>query len=216
MARRYDHSRPDLRAMALDAAREIVGEGGIRALSARKVSGRIGYAVGTLYNLFENLDDLILQLNATTLDSLDEALRGVPTEGETEVVLKRLAGRYIAFTGDNLNLWNCLFDHRLPPEVDLPDWYAEKVGQLLDILEQAIAPLFDPDDGSARQASARVLWSSLHGICSLAHAQKLELVATDSAAALADDLISNYVAGVRANRHAGDDTATAKTSRPEE
>ena len=70
MARRSDHSREELREMALSAAEQIVVEQGYEGLSARKVASAIGYTVGTLYLVFENIDDLILNINARTLDRL--------------------------------------------------------------------------------------------------------------------------------------------------
>ena len=39
-------------------------------LTARKVAQAIGYAPGTLYNLFRNRDEMILHLNGRTLDRL--------------------------------------------------------------------------------------------------------------------------------------------------
>ena len=85
MARRYDHSREEIRTMALEAAEKIVVEQGHKGLTARKVMRDIGYAVGTLYLIFENLDDLILHLNVRTLDRLyrrmtDTQPRSCPTK----------------------------------------------------------------------------------------------------------------------------------------
>ena len=44
--------------MAMAAAREIAEKEGLRGLTARRIAREIGYTVGTLYNLFDNLDDL--------------------------------------------------------------------------------------------------------------------------------------------------------------
>ena len=66
MGRRSDHSREEIRQMALQAAESIVTEGGYKALSARKVASEIGYTVGTLYLVFENLDELVLYVNGRT------------------------------------------------------------------------------------------------------------------------------------------------------
>ena len=43
MARRSDHTRDELRRMALDAARAIVEEDGLRGLSTRRLAKAIGY-----------------------------------------------------------------------------------------------------------------------------------------------------------------------------
>ncbi len=49
-----------------------------------------------------------------------------------------------------------------------------------------------------RHHSARVLWSSLHGICSLESAGKL--VKTESVEVMSETLISIFLAGLRVSR----------------
>ena len=86
LARCYDHSREQLREMALAAAREIVALDGLCGLTTRKVAARIGYTVGTIYNLFDDLDHLIVQMNGQTLDELYRVLAALPLEGEVEPI----------------------------------------------------------------------------------------------------------------------------------
>ena len=82
MARRSDHSREELYDMALEAARQIAEKEGLRGLKARRIARDIGYTIGTLYNLFEDLDDLIVHLNGRTLDDLYQAFVRVKLDGE--------------------------------------------------------------------------------------------------------------------------------------
>ena len=56
--------------MALESARAIVVEEGISALSGRKVTARMGYSIGTLYQIFDGMDDLVERMNARTLEAL--------------------------------------------------------------------------------------------------------------------------------------------------
>ena len=74
MARRSDHSREEIKEMALNAAMEVLEQEGPKGLSARKVASAIGYTVGTLYLVFKNQQEMVLQLNARTLDDMDEWL----------------------------------------------------------------------------------------------------------------------------------------------
>ena len=76
MGRRSDHSREDLRVLTLEAARRLLCAHGLEGLTARRVAAEIGYTPGTLYNIFENLDDLILHVTAGALDGLGETGRG--------------------------------------------------------------------------------------------------------------------------------------------
>ncbi|WP_417783777.1 TetR/AcrR family transcriptional regulator [Terasakiella pusilla] len=196
MARRYDHSRDQLLEMALDASRTLVLENGVRALTVRKVAGEMGYAVGTIYNLFANLDDLILHVNGATLDALYDTLSDVPLTADADKDVRALSAAYIDFTITHLNLWNALFEHSLPAGEDLPDWYHEKITRLLKLLETALAPIFNGQNPTELEKAARVLWSSLHGICSLATVNKLDIVTAAPALDLTDSLITNYLLGL--------------------
>ena len=198
MGRRSDHSRDELYTMALAAAREIAEKEGLRALTARRIAREIGYTIGTLYNLFDNFDDLIVHLNGTTLDTLYEAVAGQRLDEEPEAALRALARAYIRFTNDHPNLWSMLFEPSAPHGEQLPDWYHEKVRGLLGLAEQALASLFPAGQEERRHHSARVLWSGLHGICSLARAGALPK--SESETAMADSLITNYVTGLRSER----------------
>ena len=84
MPPRGEHSRSELRALILAAAGEIAEADGLRGLTARAIAGRIGYSPGTLYNIFADLDDVVIQLNGATLDALHETLAAVPTAGDPE------------------------------------------------------------------------------------------------------------------------------------
>ena len=56
----------------VDAAREIANEDGLEAINIRSVANRAGYNSASLYNYFENLDELIA---FTCLDMMSEWLR---------------------------------------------------------------------------------------------------------------------------------------------
>jgi AcrR family transcriptional regulator len=201
MSRRYDHSRDELYKMALDASRSIAAKDGIRALTVRKVATAMGYSIGTIYNLFKNLDDLIVHINASTLDALYDALGEGDKSEQPEQAVHQMTALYINFTQQNFNLWNALFEHRLPEDQPLPDWYGGKVARLLLLVERTIEPLFENQDVQNCQKSARVLWSSLHGICSLAASEKLDIVGHQTATELADNLVTHYLAGLKAKQN---------------
>ncbi len=182
--------------MALEAAEAIVETDGHAGLTVRKVAGRIGYSHGTLYNLFADLDDLIVHLNGRTRDALYAALRGIPLDGGPEAALHRLAEGYIAFTRRHAARWSLLIEHHLPEGYELPEWHGEKIERLLSLPEAALAPLFPEGREGERLHSARVLWSALHGICSPEAGRKLD--PRESVEALTHTLIAIYVRGLAA------------------
>ena len=195
MARRSDHSREELYTIILTAARKIAEIEGLRGLTARRIANEIGYAPGTIYNLFVNLDDLILRLRGETLDELYEYLSLKSIDGEPEEVLINIARNYIKYVRDHPKLWNLMFEHRIQDNQATPDWYHEKTLRLLSLVEKTITPFFTTSQQDERFHNAQVLWAALHGICSVQIAGKL--VKKESAEALAESLISKYLAGLR-------------------
>ena len=98
--------------MALDAAQSLLEHEGPAGLSARKISSQIGYTVGTLYLVFQNLDDLIFQLNLRTLKRLREEIEQV-AQAVTEPLasLKAMADAYTDFAQANVHCWRMLYEH---------------------------------------------------------------------------------------------------------
>ena len=141
MARRSDHSREEIREMALAAAEQIVVDQGLEGLSARKVAAVIGYTVGTLYLVSDNIDDLILQINARTLDRLYERM----AQARSSVIdprdyLLQLGQVYIRFADQDPHRWAMIFEHRLSEGRELPEWYREKIARMFAMVEEAIEP----------------------------------------------------------------------------
>lgn len=75
MTRKAARNRDEIRLKVLDAAEAIVAAEGHAGLSARKVASAAGCAVGTIYLLFENRNDLVRQINGRTMDRLYDHLR---------------------------------------------------------------------------------------------------------------------------------------------
>jgi hypothetical protein len=71
-------------------------------------------AVGTLYQLFSDADDMIEQMKAKTLAALNKSCRNFDLREGPEASLKRLSRKYVGFTRANPNLWAAIFDHTLP------------------------------------------------------------------------------------------------------
>jgi AcrR family transcriptional regulator len=196
MGRRSTHTPQQLRELILDAAQDIIQVQGLAGLSAREVARRIEYSPGTIYNMFENLDDVVLHVEARVLDALDKRLSTVLADGNPTDRVSRLAQAYLSFTHEHPRLWNLLFEHHMPATAQLPSWYQQKLEGLMGKVEEAIAPLFPAGREADRQRAARVLWAGVHGITSLSTADKLSVVTSETASRLVGDLITIYLAGL--------------------
>jgi AcrR family transcriptional regulator len=198
MARRSDHSREELRDMALNAAEDIVAREGYSALSTRRVAAAIGYTVGTLYLVFRNFDDLILQINARTLDVLSAWLEKAQSEPEGVSRVLALARAYLRFALERPRLWRMVFEHRMLAGAPLPDWYRQRVARMFGVVEGALRPLLKDRPEPELMTAARVIWSGVHGICLLEVTERLQAVGSPPGETLVDSLIVQYLRGLDA------------------
>lgn len=196
MGRRSDHSKEELVDLLRAAATVVIASEGLAGLTIRKVGERAGYAPGTLYNVIGNLDDLILAVNARTLDAMADALAAVPSSGMPRADVEALLERYLEVVARQPLLWAAITDHVMPDGRALPDWYAERLDRLVHIVEAALAPLLGHETPHRRRSVVQTLWASLHGIFTLARTGKLRLEPGDSVEQMARDLVGTWLDGL--------------------
>ena len=194
MGRRSEHTRDEIKDMALAAARRIVVKHGVDGLSTRKIAADIGYTVGSLYLVFRNLDDLVLHLDAETLDDLyvamEEANRGCAS---ARACLLGVAHAYIQFAHGHRARWALVFERALPAK--RPPWFQEKVARMFDLVEGRLRELAPRKTSRDLALAAHALWSGVHGICVLGLTERIEAQGVVSVQALADSLVENYLDG---------------------
>ncbi len=212
MGRRADHTRTELRQMILDAATGLIDRDGPAGLSARAVARKIGYSVGTIYNLFDDLDDLAWQINGRTLDSLQANLSAAATGSGAEQRVRRLAQAYLDFVATYPKRWALVLENRPGEAAEPPRWYSERIRGLFDLAEAALADYFPRDAAEARRRSAHVLWAGLTGIALLRETASLP---TDiEPAELVAALVDTHLAGIAGARPKRPPRATVARARP--
>jgi AcrR family transcriptional regulator len=167
MARRSDHSRAELEAMIVDEGHRQMEECGFARFSAREVAKRIGYSIGTLYNVFGSYDRLILAINARTLALWARHLARV-LEADGSDRMERLVRGYFEFAHEHPRSWAAIYDHRLPAGVEMPGWYSEALDSLTGLVDGEVLrrlPRLGPEEA---RALGRSLLATVHGHCELA------------------------------------------------
>ncbi len=196
MARRSDHSREEIRDMALAAAEAIVADQGLPAVSARKVAGAIGYTVGTLYLVFDNLDDLLLQVNARTLDRLHrQIIEEQSCCADARERLLQLGHSYIRFADAEPHAWKMIFEHRLSDDRGAPPWFRDKVARMFALVEERLTQLSPARAPREIAQAARALWGGVHGICMLAISGTLGVAGVESVQEVTQTLMSHFLQG---------------------
>jgi len=164
MGRRSDHSRTELEELIVAEGHRLMAETGFAGFSAREVARRIGYSIGTIYNVFESLDHLLVAINGRTFELWTAYLAKRIAEGGEDRI-RSLVEAYFGFARDHPRLWMAIYDHRLPPGMVMPDRDMEKRRALTRIVFHEIARQLPDCADNEVEHLARSLIATVHGHC---------------------------------------------------
>jgi AcrR family transcriptional regulator len=164
--------RGEMNERVLDIAQTLLNEGGASNLKARSIAEKAGIAVGSIYNLFGDLDQVHGLVNMRMLDGLaiagNTAVRDLKEMGVSDTRLKLLAlsKAYLTFVQAHAASWTAMMSfspRRMAPEH--VSAYETRLDTLFDIIAAALEEDLDLGlDHDRCRVTARVLWSSVHGI----------------------------------------------------
>lgn len=164
MGRRSDHSRAELREIIVAEGHRQLSEVGYWRFSARELAKRIGYSIGTIYNVLGSHDQLMVAVNGRTLelwlDYLDSRLHGA-----SEHRLKLAIDAYFEFAIVHRHAWAALYDFRLPDDTPPPADYQAKVAAITAIVTAEVAAALPPARAGEAEPLARSLLATVHGHC---------------------------------------------------
>jgi len=177
---------PDVREKVISAAAIVIEQNGLGGLKARTIARRAAISVGSVYNLFGGLDDLIRIVNGRTYDDLHKAITQALEKSQTggdspRQQMLALAAAYLEFVRTHQMRWQSVLAFNRARKETPPTWYLQKELDLLGIIENAVTPFPGVKDAEHKALIARALWASIHGIVTIAvadgfHMQPLDTV----------------------------------------
>lgn len=188
MAGKVEIRRAALRDTLIQHAQRRIEADGLKNLRARDLAKDAGCALGAIYNVFGDLGDLVLAVNALTFKRLGaavaETLSDAPQDATQQLIV--MSHAYHHFAAENFNLWRALFDIERPTGEAAPDWYLQEMGQLFAYIDAPLSVLFPQHDAQNRALLTKALFSSVHGIVLLG----LDEASAGVPAAQLDEMIS--------------------------
>ena len=194
MGRRSQHKPDELRDLIINAAYRIVADNGVALLSAREIARVIGYAPGTLYNMYENLDEILLRVEVRMLEQLDAQLAHDMKGTSGAEAVRRFAAGYVRFAHKQPRLWSLLTEHSLPPGTVPPAWYREAIETPIARLEKPVATVLRSTDTKAVRQAARGLWFTIQSMTSMSVSAKLAWSNDDAAGSQIIEVADAYLA----------------------
>ena len=192
--------RADLRNTLVACAEAAIASGGLSALKARDLARCVGCSLGAIYNLVEDLDELVLLVGRRTMAALDDHLDQAASvrDSSLEGQLIGWAHAYHRFAAAHRHRWHALFEFRTTSRDDLPEWFADAQTKLFVRLERRLAPVMSGIDELVLKRRARTLFSAVHGIVLIGLERKLVAFPEDAIDAELAAFIHIYLAGLGA------------------
>lgn len=165
----YHHG--DLRSSLLDVATQLIAEGGVDALSMRKLADRVGVSRTAPYHHFKDKHALLSALAEEGFKSYERTLRAALAEvNEPDDRLGCFVRQYLDFAQSNPETYNLMFGHSvwkagLPTDELKHQAHGCFRHQVERVTEWQKQGLIGEDIDPLR--FAQVTWSTLHGMARL-------------------------------------------------
>lgn len=174
-----EKQREDIRRHIAEVCAQQIAEKGLQGVSGRSLASVLGKSVGWIYNFHSDFDAIILAANSLTLAELDHHLSATAAGHEGRTVEERflaLALTYLRFSMDNPRRWAALFEHQMPEGRDLSPEHKMEHYILFRHVEAPLAEIMPDADESTLRATARTIYSAVHGVVSLSLQGRLDKV----------------------------------------
>ena len=158
----------------LEAALDLMNRHGFDGFSMRKLGSRLGVSAKTIYNYYQNKDELYLSILTRGFEQLYDRYQKTFSNYQNPMErLKAMGAEYLAFGLENANIYNLMFTWHVPKFKDYVGTPMEPVAQfeletalkVSEIFMQAIKEAAGNDAMSEDTARFHMIcaWSQMHG-----------------------------------------------------
>ena len=165
-----------LRERVLSVAAALVGAEGLASLKVRDVAAAAGCSVGSIYNAYADIDDLVIAVNRRTLLRLDAWLERATWGVPRERILQALAAGYLDFATAETRSLRALFEHRMTDARPFPEDHLHLVEATFSRIAAPLANLLPETPPAEVAVLARTLFSAVHGIIILGLEERIVAV----------------------------------------
>ena len=165
---RRQREREERRELILAAARDVVRDEGIPALSIRKIAARTEYSPAMIYHYFSGKDEIVNTLLNEGYSGIMQMLRGARQTGADP--RKRIAAglrSYILMATHNADYFSAFLLSDSPQVLDRTGGLHKGASQTrpsLAAMQQDLKPLLPDIDEDELELTAQIVWVSLFGI----------------------------------------------------
>jgi AcrR family transcriptional regulator len=164
--RRYHHGA--LREALVEAALELLAEGGLANLSLGEAAKRVGVTAAAPYRHFSSREELLTEVARRGFLSFGERIEKAWDEGRPDAAaaMWRMCAAYLAFAREEPGLYSAMFGSAATLAADAS---ADAADHALDILWRSVVAYLQQRGAAAQGARKLALqvWALAHGVAML-------------------------------------------------
>jgi AcrR family transcriptional regulator len=189
-ADRKAKEKENLKTMILDSARKLFVEKGVEQTTIRSIAHSIDYSVGTVYVYFRDKNAILNELHTLGFAQLGNQFKVLAHVENPMERLIAMGWLYLKFALENPDMYELMFTLKAPMEVlnaaNEEEWNEGKSAftTLKTTVEQCIAR--QHFQGHQSEPLTFMIWSLVHGMCSLHISDRANGVHLDNADQIVD------------------------------
>lgn len=193
MAGKVEIRKAKLREALIEAAEKQIADAGLGSLKARGLAAEVGCSVGAIYNVFDDLNGVVMAVNGRTFQRLgafvsNEMAGQEDADPNRQMII--MSHAYLHFADAEQHLWRALFDLEMSIDGSVPDWYLAELGALFGRIAKPLRQLFPNMDDKELDLMVRALFSSVHGIVLLGLEKRISAVPLAQMEMMMEQLLS--------------------------
>jgi AcrR family transcriptional regulator len=173
---RKARDREELRHLILQGAKKLFIEKGIEQTTIRSIAYSIEYSVGTVYAYFKDKNDILHALHSQGFTELGGRFKVLYTVAEPMERLRAMGRVYLQFSVENPDMYDLMFNVKAPIEfLNAKNEEAWNEGKAtFDVLRTTVSHCMEANHfkGHDLEPLAFMIWSLVHGMCSLQIGQR--------------------------------------------
>ncbi len=155
-----------LKDSCVEAAREVIAEKGLEALSLREVARKLGVSHQAPYRHYPSRDHLLAAVMARCFEDFRMHLESRPTSVDAEHDLGELGRAYLQYANDHPLEYRLMFSTPWPAPAEHPDLVRNAVFAF-DVLRNVLRLLAGTMPPEEIDQRALFIWSCVHGLCGI-------------------------------------------------
>lgn len=171
VANRKAKEKLELRALILESARKLFVENGIEQTNIRTIAENIDYSIGTVYKYFKDKNAILHALHMQGFMDLGGQFQVLHNVKDPMERLRAMGKVYIRFASEQPDMYDLMFNLKAPMEfldtINEEKWNEGKA--TFDVLRTTVKDCMAAGHfkGHTLEPLAFLIWSSVHGMCSL-------------------------------------------------